>query len=88
MVRLIHSVFAMLAMALAVQACDYCQCKFTDGSHCCTTSTYAHSCEEVCKNAARYGDDVKCSAGGLSECIGYFTANGRAQCNSQAYDFD
>ncbi|KAF5492012.1 hypothetical protein CGCS363_v011117 [Colletotrichum siamense] len=78
MVRLIPSVLAMLAVALA----------FTDGSHCCTTSTYAHSCEEVCKNAARYGDDVKCSAGGLSECIGYFTANGRAQCNSQAYDFD
>ncbi|KAF3805215.1 hypothetical protein GCG54_00001992 [Colletotrichum gloeosporioides] len=88
MVRLIHSVLAMLAVALAVHACDYCQCKFTDGSHCCTTSTYAHSCEEVCKNAARYGDDVKCSAGGLSECIGYFPANGRAQCNSQAYDFD
>ncbi|KAI8244451.1 Protein sym-1 [Colletotrichum sp. SAR 10_96] len=87
-VRLIPSVLAMLAVALVVHACDYCQCKFTDGSHCCTTSTYAHSCEEVCKNAARNGDDVKCSAGGLSECIGYFTANGRAQCNSQAYDFD
>lgn len=81
MVRLLTLALSVLAMAVAAQACDNCQCLFSDGSHCCVVEANDGDCARVCGSAQRGKDDKPCSANGDYVCISYITLMGRMSCS-------
>ncbi|KAJ5018896.1 hypothetical protein K4K57_002952 [Colletotrichum sp. SAR 10_99] len=81
----ITSVVSFLAVAVATaQACGYCQCQYSDGSHCCVAHGNGKTCDEVC-NGAAYGvtlgrEKLYCNAAGASNCISWSSYQDRKQC--------
>ncbi|PYH72158.1 uncharacterized protein BO88DRAFT_450769 [Aspergillus vadensis CBS 113365] len=83
-----------LISALTAQACTYCQCEFSDSSHCCVYSDASIGeldCTSICAKAHR-ADGVSnadgtagtaCNAGGKYECISAITAQGRTPCYTE-----
>ncbi|PYH49706.1 uncharacterized protein BP01DRAFT_387862 [Aspergillus saccharolyticus JOP 1030-1] len=95
MVRLVTLGLALLsALAITTEACTYCQCEFSDSSHCCVYSDASIGeldCASICAKAHRT-DGVSnsdgtagtaCNAGGKYECISAFTAQGRTPCYTE-----
>nr|WRW51541.1 hypothetical protein Ch2657 [Colletotrichum horii] len=81
----ITSLVSFLAVAVAMaQACDYCQCQKSDGSHCCVAHANNNACDEVCKGAvyglSSNGDRQYCNAGGASNCVSAASYSGRDRC--------
>ncbi|KAF4812834.1 hypothetical protein CGCSCA5_v008757 [Colletotrichum siamense] len=81
----ITSVVSFLAVAVATaHACSYCQCQYSDGSHCCVAHSNGKTCDEVC-NGAAYGvtlgrEKLYCNAAGASNCISWSSYQDRKQC--------
>ncbi|KAF4840197.1 hypothetical protein CGCSCA4_v010457 [Colletotrichum siamense] len=81
----VTSVVSFLAVAVATaQACGYCQCQYSDGSHCCVAHGNGKTCDEVC-NGAAYGvtlgrEKLYCNAAGASNCISWSSYQDRKQC--------
>ncbi|KAF3802627.1 hypothetical protein GCG54_00014334 [Colletotrichum gloeosporioides] len=81
----ITSLVSFLAVTVVMaQACDYCQCQKSDGSHCCVAHANGKACDEVCKTAvyslSSNGDRLSCNAGGASNCISPASYSGRDRC--------
>ncbi|KAF4335210.1 hypothetical protein FBEOM_10954 [Fusarium beomiforme] len=55
MVRILSIATVLLASAFAVEAAQFCQCLYQDGSHCCVYSRLIHQDPEIgdlnCQNA-------------------------------------
>ncbi|RAL68065.1 hypothetical protein DID88_008788 [Monilinia fructigena] len=92
------SVFSAIAMfviasALSVQACTYCQCEFSSGAHCCVyfdAEIGNLDCASICANAHRAdGTDnngvpgTACNAGGKYRCANTLDAQDRTPCYKQ-----
>ncbi|OOF96463.1 hypothetical protein ASPCADRAFT_514753 [Aspergillus carbonarius ITEM 5010] len=94
MVRLVTPILLLLSAITAVQACTYCQCEFSDSSHCCVYSDASIGeldCASVCAKAHR-ADGVSnadgtagtaCNAGGKYKCASAFTAQDRTPCYTE-----
>ncbi|KAK2764687.1 hypothetical protein CKAH01_04852 [Colletotrichum kahawae] len=81
----ITSVISFLAVAVATaQACGYCQCQYSDGSHCCAAHDSGKTCDEVCNGAAYAitlgGEKQYCNAAGASNCISSYNYSNRKKC--------
>ncbi|KAH7014482.1 uncharacterized protein B0I36DRAFT_389365 [Microdochium trichocladiopsis] len=78
MVRL--SVFAVIFAAVTSVAADgYCQCLFSDGSHCCVTQYGINkNCQERCLNNGSYKH--QCNAGGKYSDVSGWNAQFRLSC--------
>ncbi|KAF1934935.1 hypothetical protein EJ02DRAFT_439560 [Clathrospora elynae] len=84
MVRILSLAAMVLAIALGAQAAHNCQCLFSDGSHCCATSSAygpGESCQTVCNGAVRSSDQKACSAGGKWSSVSGWNSQFRAGCN-------
>ncbi|OJJ45183.1 hypothetical protein ASPZODRAFT_69457 [Penicilliopsis zonata CBS 506.65] len=94
MVRLIAIGFFFLAGLLTANACTYCQCEFSDGSHCCVYSDSSVGnldCTTVCSSAHRADGTTNsdgtagtaCNAGGSYKCASVFEAQDRTACYTE-----
>ncbi|PWY85935.1 hypothetical protein BO70DRAFT_360772 [Aspergillus heteromorphus CBS 117.55] len=93
MVRLL-TLGLFLISALTAQACTYCQCEFSDGSHCCVYSDASVGeldCTTYCASAHR-ADGVSnadgtagtaCNAGGAYKCASALEAQDRTSCYAE-----
>lgn len=76
MVSFTKIAFAILAAAGLAAACDFCQCQYADGSHCCADKAADGDCDNAC-SVYKY-----CGSNGASNCISYSSYENRNQCNS------
>ncbi|KAG4034869.1 hypothetical protein MFRU_002g02190 [Monilinia fructicola] len=94
MVRISSIAMLVIASALSVQACIYCQCEFDTGAHCCLyfDATVGNlDCASVCANAHRADGTTNadgipgtaCNAGGKYRCANTLDAQDRTPCYSQ-----
>ncbi|KAH7303460.1 hypothetical protein B0I35DRAFT_485153 [Stachybotrys elegans] len=94
MVRILSLATLLLASALTAQAATYCQCLFSDGSHCCVYSDAAIgnlNCPSVCQGAHRADGDASdpfhpgtaCNAGGKYSTVSAWNAQFRTPCYKQ-----
>ncbi|KAH7317296.1 hypothetical protein BKA65DRAFT_410993 [Rhexocercosporidium sp. MPI-PUGE-AT-0058] len=96
MVRILSLATLLLASAITAQAAQYCQCLFSNGSHCCLYSDPSIGnldCQRWCTNAHRADGTTNrnnplevgtaCNAGGKYATAGAITAQGRTPCYKQ-----
>lgn len=72
MVRLFQYGIALFAMAAAVNAEIWCQCKYADGSHCCVANGPSGF---ACTDGSVCGKYTQCN--GAPESIAFLTYVGR-----------
>ncbi|KAB8304573.1 hypothetical protein EYC80_003952 [Monilinia laxa] len=101
MVRLSAIAMFVIASALSVQACTYCQCEFNTGAHCCVyfdAEIGNLDCASICANAHRAdGTDANgvpgtaCNAGGKmalkSTLVEGTTKNGSCNVMTQGFAY-
>ncbi|KAL2063986.1 hypothetical protein VTL71DRAFT_4480 [Oculimacula yallundae] len=80
MVRLLTLITVLFASASSVAA-SYCQCLYSDGSHCCVIDNIIGDCTRMCLQASPDSTTAgACNAGGKWSKVSSWNANGRAQC--------
>ncbi|KAF4456264.1 hypothetical protein F53441_1558 [Fusarium austroafricanum] len=87
MVRLLNIVTVLFTSFVAAQRCGYCQCLYSDGSHCCVQSAPSGDldCQAACSGAQSAGlnqfePGPSCNAGGKYTCLSAWNAHFRHKC--------
>ncbi|KAI9648482.1 hypothetical protein NHQ30_003116 [Ciborinia camelliae] len=87
MVRLASIAMFLIASAISVQACTYCQCEFSTGKHCCVYSDDEIGnldCTAKCAAAKRAdgaaSGGTACAASGEYKCATVFESLDRTPC--------
>ncbi|QSZ33400.1 hypothetical protein DSL72_002988 [Monilinia vaccinii-corymbosi] len=88
------ALFVLTSSTLTVQACQYCECQFANGTHCCIYNDVEKGeidCPSICKKAHRAdgktrGKDIgtPCGTSGRYKCASAFTALDRTPCYRQS----
>ncbi|KAF1934934.1 hypothetical protein EJ02DRAFT_460807 [Clathrospora elynae] len=79
MVRISSVVGLLLTLAVGAQAGSYCQCLYSNGSHCCVDDNVG-GCTNTCMNAVPVFKDAGCNAGGKNSQVSVFNAQFRTGC--------
>ncbi|KAJ4012657.1 hypothetical protein NW752_008370 [Fusarium irregulare] len=80
MVRLLTTVAVLLSVAMSAQAAAFCQCLYSDGSHCCVDENTPAGCTATCENARALFADKPCNAGGKFSNVSPWNAQFRTAC--------
>ncbi|KAH7303459.1 hypothetical protein B0I35DRAFT_446643 [Stachybotrys elegans] len=80
MVRILSAITVLLSIAIGAQAQNFCQCLYSDGSHCCVADNRG-GCTESCMNVKPLFADNPCNAGGKWSKVSAWNAQFRRACN-------
>ncbi|KAH9881966.1 hypothetical protein J1614_001137, partial [Plenodomus biglobosus] len=88
MVQILSITALLLTIALGVEASHRCQCLFPNRGHCCATVLLflsvngpTEDCTDVCRNASRMKDGVRCNSGGQWSNVSAWNVRWREPCN-------
>ncbi|CAI9631303.1 hypothetical protein GT037_003334 [Alternaria burnsii] len=79
MVRISTLVGLLVTMAMGAQAGLYCQCLYSDGSHCCVADNNG-GCTATCLNAKPVFESKGCNAGGKYSDVSAWNGQWRTGC--------
>ncbi|KAL1797769.1 hypothetical protein ACET3X_004375 [Alternaria dauci] len=72
----------LLTMAVGTQAAAYyCQCLYSDSSHCCVAENGRGDCTATCMYAKAVFADNNCNAGGKFSSVSTWNAQWRTACH-------